>query len=454
MSALLTRTERLDRLPYTRRHNKLLIGSGVGWALDAMDIGLISFIMAALAQEWSLSGGELSLLGSVGFVGMAFGASLGGLLADRIGRRQVFALTLLIYGVATGLSALSTGLVALIAFRFVVGLGLGAELPVASTLVSEFAPRKIRGRVVVALESFWAVGWLAAATIGFFVVPQDNGWRWALALGAIPAAYSLIVRFGLPESVRFLEAKGRHAEAERVVRDFESAAGIASPTHAAAEGPVLPTLTSTRRDLWGDRFRVRTIALWLTWFGINFAYYGAFIWLPTLLFEGGMTLVKSFEFTLYMTLAQLPGYATAAFLIEKWGRRPTLVTFLGGSVVGAVAFGLAPGLAAAVAPGDEGTAFAVTLAAGCVLSFFNLGAWGALYAITPEVYPTAMRATGAGAATAFGRIAAMAAPLVVPWVVAAAGRPVLFGLFGAMFTVAMIAAWFLPEYTDRALDET
>ncbi|WP_353082566.1 MFS transporter [Tessaracoccus lapidicaptus] len=454
MSALLTRTERLDRLPYTRRHNKLLIGSGVGWALDAMDIGLISFIMAALAREWSLSGGELSLLGSVGFVGMAFGASLGGLLADRIGRRQVFALTLLIYGVATGLSALSTGLVALIAFRFVVGLGLGAELPVASTLVSEFAPRKIRGRVVVALESFWAVGWLAAATIGFFVVPQANGWRWALALGAIPAAYSLIVRFGLPESVRFLEAKGRHAEAERVVRDFESAAGIASPTHAAAEGPVLPTLTSTRRDLWGDRFRVRTIALWLTWFGINFAYYGAFIWLPTLLFEGGMTLVKSFEFTLYMTLAQLPGYATAAFLIEKWGRRPTLVTFLGGSVVGAVAFGLAPGLAAAVAPGDEGTAFAVTLAAGCVLSFFNLGAWGALYAITPEVYPTAMRATGAGAATAFGRIAAMAAPLVVPWVVAAAGRPVLFGLFGAMFTVAMIAAWFLPEYTDRALDET
>ncbi|CAL8969502.1 Putative niacin/nicotinamide transporter NaiP [Tessaracoccus sp. O5.2] len=454
MSALLTRTERLDRLPYTRRHNKLLIGSGVGWALDAMDIGLISFIMAALAQEWSLSGGELSLLGSVGFVGMAFGASLGGLLADRIGRRQVFALTLLIYGVATGLSALSTGLVALIAFRFVVGLGLGAELPVASTLVSEFAPRKIRGRVVVALESFWAVGWLAAATIGFFVVPQDNGWRWALALGAIPAAYSLIVRFGLPESVRFLEAKGRHAEAERVVRDFESAAGIASPTHAAAESPVLTTLTSTRRDLWGDRFRVRTIALWLTWFGINFAYYGAFIWLPTLLFEGGMTLVKSFEFTLYMTLAQLPGYATAAFLIEKWGRRPTLVTFLGGSVVGAVAFGLAPGLAAAVAPGDEGTAFTVTLAAGCVLSFFNLGAWGALYAITPEVYPTAMRATGAGAATAFGRIAAMAAPLVVPWVVAAAGRPVLFGLFGAMFTVAMIAAWFLPEYTDRALDET
>lgn len=454
MSAPLTRAQRLDRLPYTRRHHKLLIGSGIGWALDAMDIGLISFIMAALAKEWSLTGGELSALGAVGFVGMAFGASLGGLLADRIGRRQVFALTLLVYGLATGLSALSTGLVALILFRFVVGLGLGAELPVAATLVSEFAPRRIRGRIVVALESFWAVGWLAAAAIGFFVVPGENGWRWALALGAVPAAYSLIVRFGLPESVRFLESKGRQDEAEHVVNDFETAAGMVTPdADKAGDEPPAPTVAVDRRDLWDERFGARTVALWLVWFGINFAYYGAFIWLPTLLYEGGMTLVKSFEFTLYMTLAQLPGYAMAALLIEKLGRRATLVTFLGGSVVGAVSFGLAPGLASAVAPGDDGAAYAITLAAGCVLSFFNLGAWGALYAITPEVYPTAMRATGAGAATAFGRIAAMLAPLAVPLIVAGVGLPVLFGLFGVMFAIAMVAAWFLPEYTDRALEE-
>ena len=454
MSGLLTRTQRLDELPYTRKHNKLLFGSGVGWALDAMDIGLISFIMAALAQEWSLTGGELSLLGSVGFVGMAFGASLGGLLADRIGRRQVFALTLLVYGVATGLSALSGGLAVLIIFRFIVGLGLGAELPVASTLVSEFAPRRIRGRVVVALESFWAVGWLAAATIGFFVVPNENGWRWALAFGAVPAAYSLVIRYGLPESVRFLEGKGRHAEAEAVVADFEREAGVTVPEDAKAPDVTLQAVAVDKSELWGERFKRRTVALWLTWFGINFAYYGAFIWLPTLLYDGGMTLVKSFEFTLYMTLAQLPGYAVAAVLVEVWGRRPTLVTFLGGSVVGALAFGMAPQVAESVAPGSESAAFAITLAAGCLLSFFNLGAWGALYAITPEVYPTAMRASGAGAATAFGRIAAMLAPLLVPWIVAGFGRPALFALFGVMFSMAMVAAWFLPEYTDRALDET
>lgn len=138
----LTRSQRLDRLPFTRKHARLLVGSGLGWALDAMDVGLISFVMAALAGQWKLDSTTLSWIGSIGFVGMAIGASLGGLLADRIGRRQVFALTLLVYGVATGASALVTSVGMLIVLRFIVGIGLGAELPVASTLVSEYAPRR------------------------------------------------------------------------------------------------------------------------------------------------------------------------------------------------------------------------------------------------------------------------------------------------------------------------
>ena len=211
----LSKNERLDRLPVTSKHKKLLVGSGVGWALDAMDVGLISFIMAALAVHWNLESTQTSWIATAGFVGMALGASLGGLLADKYGRRHVFALTLLVYGLATGASALATGLAVLIALRFIVGLGLGAELPVASTLISEFAPRRIRGRMVVLLEAFWAAGWIAAAIIGTFVVgASDSGWRWALAIGMVPAAYALYVRLALPESVRYLEAKNRHQEAE------------------------------------------------------------------------------------------------------------------------------------------------------------------------------------------------------------------------------------------------
>lgn len=430
------RGDRLGRLPFTSEHRRLLLGSGVGWALDAMDIGLVSFIMAALAKEWALDRASLSLLGAVGFVGMAIGASFGGWLADRIGRRTVFALTLVVYGVATGLSALAPGLMLLILLRFVVGLGLGAELPVASTLVSEFAPTRIRGRVVVALESFWAVGWLAAALIGRFIVPGPDGWRWALAIGALPALYALLVRFGLPESVHFLEAKGREAEAEAVVRRFEQAAG------QPAANPPAPTAPAAAPEGWtalfSGAFGLRTAALSAAWFGMNFAYYGAFIWLPTLLSQQGMSLVKSFEFTLWLTLAQLPGYLAAAILIERIGRRATLVSFLAGSAVGAVAFG-------AASP-------EWVLPAGLLMSFFNLGAWGALYVLTPEVFPTALRGSGAGFAAGIGRVAAILAPLSVPALLAIGGTTAVFFVFGAAFLLAALASLALPERTGAALD--
>ncbi|MGL4832361.1 MAG: MFS transporter [Propionibacteriaceae bacterium] len=442
----MTRAQRLDRLPFTRAHRRLLLGAGLGWALDAMDVGLISFVMATLAKQWKLTGTELSWVGSIGFVGMALGASIGGLLADRIGRRQVFALTLLVYGLATGASAFATGLGMLIALRFVVGLGLGAELPVASTLVSEYAPRHIRGRMVVALEAFWAVGWLMAALIGYLFIPTSpRGWRYSLAVGLIPMLYAVIVRFGLPESVRFLESKDRDGEAEKAVRVYESAAGLDAV--ATLESTPAPT---TKESLWARQYRGRTLALWLVWFFVNFSYYGAFIWLPTLLAArfGGLT--KSFEFTLIITIAQLPGYAVAAWLIEKWGRRSTLATFLFGSAVAAALFGFA-------ATGTQ------VVAAGCLLSFFNLGAWGALYAIGPEIYPTHIRATGSGAAAAFGRIASILAPLSVPVFMGwgrhlssdakAGGMIVTFSIFALAFVAAASAALFLPERKDVTLED-
>lgn len=442
-----TRTERLDSLPFTRRHGRLLLGSGVGWALDAMDVGLISFVIAALGVHWGIGPGEKSLIASIGFVGMAVGASLGGLLADRIGRRQVFALTLLVYGLATGASALAWSVGVLMALRFVVGLGLGAELPVASTLVSEFAPARIRGRVVVILEGFWAVGWLAAALIGFFVIHEHvNGWRWAMVIGAVPALYAIVIRRGLPESVRFLESKGRREEAERVVAEFEASPPLRSgaapvptpvPDDVAPQAGAVPT-GSGPAALFSAGLRRRTVAIWTVWFFVNFSYYGAFIWLPSILVGRGFDLVTSFGYTLIITLAQLPGYAVAAVLIEKWGRRPTLATFLIGSAGAAAFLGQADSVA-------------MILVAGSLLSFFNLGAWGALYAVTPEIYPTVLRGTGAGWAAGFGRIASIIAPLAVPPLMAAGGAEVTFIVFAVAFTFAAGAALALPELRGKAL---
>jgi len=469
-----TRTERLDELPFTRRHGRLLVGSGLGWALDALDVGLLSFVIAQLAVVWSSDKGALAFVASAGFAGMAIGAAVGGSLSDRLGRKTVFALTLLVYGLATGVSALSWSVGALLVLRFVVGLGLGAELPVASTLVSEFSPRRIRGRVVVLLEAFWAVGSIAAALVGWLVVPtSDDGWRWALLIGALPALYAVFVRLRMPESVRFLESRGRHDEAERTVRLFEQAAGVPapSPAPAPAAAPAPPaaaaraaaqasTPASDATDapdatrspdaprasvgsLLGGGLRRRTVAIWLVWFATNFSYYGAFVWLPTLLVEAGFPLVKSFEYTVLITLAQLPGYAASAWLVERWGRRGTLATFLLGSAVAATAFGV----------GAVSGSAAQIVVSGMFLSFFNLGAWGALYAVTPELYPTRLRGTGAGWAAGVGRIASIAAPLTVPPLLVLGGTPVLFAVFGGVFVVAAAAALALPELRGTRLAE-
>lgn len=407
-----------------------------------MDVGLVSFIITALIAQWGLTGTEASWIASVGFAGMAIGASVGGLLADRFGRRSVFAITLLVYGAATGASALVGGLALLLVLRFVVGLGLGAELPVASTYVSEFAPARIRGRLIVILEAFWAVGWTAAALIGYFVIPlSDDGWRWAFALGAIPALYAVVVRWGLPESPRWLERRGRLSKARAVLATFDPSS---QQPDAELHATSTPVVAAGGRDrigrLFSAEFRPRTISLWAIWFSVNFAYYGAFIWIPTILFSQGYDLVKSFEFTLIITLAQLPGYALSAWLIEAWGRRPTLCLFLLGSAVSAVLFGMASDTAG-------------ILAFGMALSFFTLGAWGALYAVTPELYPTSLRATGAGWAAGVGRIASIVAPLCVPVLLALGGAPLLFVIFAGFFAIAAAATWGLREARGAALDD-
>lgn len=169
---------------------------------------MISFVVAALAKDWNLGPEQIGILTSINSVGMAVGAAAAGILADRFGRKPVLLWTLLIFSGASGLSAFATGFAILCVLRFIAGFGLGGELPVASTLVSESMPAQERGRAVVLLESFWAVGWIASALIAFFIIP-DYGWRIAFGIGAVPALYALYLRRAIDDSPKFAEIK-RH----------------------------------------------------------------------------------------------------------------------------------------------------------------------------------------------------------------------------------------------------
>ena len=417
--------ERLEALPLGRFHYKLLLVTGLGWLFDSMDTGLIAFILPVLAKEWGLAPGQMGLIGSIGLIGMALGAVVSGTIADRIGRKKVFTITVLLYSIASAFCALSWNYQSLLVFRFLVGFGLGGELPVAATLVSEYAPSRVRGRFIVLLESFWGLGWIAAACIAYFFIPL-YGWRMAFLIGALPALYVCLIRMHMPESVRYLLAHGRIGEARQIVVSLERQLHVPVAPFVSEKETVPVVAKASFRELWKKPFVSRTIMLWLVWFGINFSYYGIFMWLPSLVFQQGFTVVKTFEYVLIMTLAQLPGYYCAAWLVDKIGRKYTLSAFLLFSGVASYFFGHASTVAALMMWGS-------------VMSFFNLGAWGVLYTYTPEQYPTAIRALGSGWAAGFGRFGGMAAPMMVGALLARSfGFASVFYMFALVFAAVAV----------------
>jgi putative MFS transporter len=375
------------------KQRKLLFSAGMSWLFDAMEVGMISFIVAALAKEWSLSPGQVGVLTSINSIGMALGALLAGALADRFGRKAILMWTLLVFTIASGLSALATGFAVLCVLRLIAGIGLGGELPVASTLVSESMPTAERGRAVVLLESFWAGGWIVSALIANFVIPE-YGWRIAFAIGAVPAFYALYLRRAIQDPPRYKN----NTKIKKI------------------------TFREKVATVWSAPHRRTTLMLWILWFTVIFSYYGMFLWLPSVVMAKGFTLVKSFQYMLIMTIAQLPGYFTAAYFIERFGRKFVLVVYLTLTAVSAIAFGLA-------------TTEATILTAGICLSFFNLGAWGGLYAYSPELYPTSVRSTGVGLATSVGRIGGVLAPLMVGMLVQ---REVAISLIFTIFFVTIL----------------
>ncbi|MGI8303084.1 MFS transporter [Bacillus paranthracis] len=385
---------------------KLLGIAGLGWLFDAMDVGMLSFVMVALQKDWGLSTQEMGWIGSINSIGMAVGALVFGILSDKIGRKSVFIITLLLFSIGSGLTALTTTLAMFLVLRFLIGMGLGGELPVASTLVSESVEAHERGKIVVLLESFWAGGWLIAALISYFVIPK-YGWEVAMILSAVPALYALYLRWNLPDSPRFQKVEKR------------------------------PFVIENIKSVWSGEYRKATIMLWILWFSVVFSYYGMFLWLPSVMVLKGFSLIKSFQYVLIMTLAQLPGYFTAAWFIERLGRKFVLVTYLIGTACSAYLFGVAESLT-------------VLIVAGMLLSFFNLGAWGALYAYTPEQYPTVIRGTGAGMAAAFGRIGGILGPLLVGYLVALqASLSLIFTIFCGSILIGVFAVIILGQETKQ-----
>ncbi|MEJ3653619.1 MFS transporter [Actinomycetes bacterium KLBMP 9759] len=433
----MTLMARLDRLPLSRPHYLLLLIGGLGYTFDGMDAAVVAFLLPSAQAEWGLDNAQLGLIGSATPFGFLFGAVAAGLLGDRVGRKKVMMWALAFYAVFSVVAAFSPNYEWFLVSRVLAGAGTGAESAIIAPFLAEFVPAHRRGWFIGALAGFFSFGFVAAALIGRFVVPLGpEGWRVAQLITAVPIVMLLWWRRALPESPRYLLTSGRTEEAEAVVAEIERKVQRATgaplpPVPEAAAVPIARTpavtLPSALRFLWSRAMRRRTAVTWLIWFVITFSYYGFFSWIPTLLVQRGITVTKSFEFSIIIYAAQIPGYYSAAWLSERLDRKNTIALYLAGSAVSA--FWLS----------QTETPVMITVA-GAVLSFFLNGTYAGVYSYTPEVFPTWIRATGTGLSSAFGRVGSILAPTIIGVSAASLGFAGVFGLTTAVLTVGVVCA--------------
>ena len=411
---------------------------GLVWAADAMQVLAVGFTAASIAMTFGLTVPQALQTGTLFFLGMLIGAAVFGRLADKYGRRRVLLITVGCDAVFGLLSAFSPNFAILLSLRFLTGIAVGGTLPVDYAMMAEFLPSKNRGRWLVMLEGFWAVGTviIALAAWAASLAGVADAWRYIFIVTAAPSLIGIWLRFWVPESPMHLLKTGQAKEAKSVMNRVLRKNGKPelSPK-AILEAPLLVK----NEKLLSPNLRQRTLTTLAIWFLVSVSYYGIFTWIPAKLAGDGFGFVRGYGFLVIVALAQLPGYALAAYGVEAWGRRRTLITFLFISAAACALFTVA---------GNSVLIGASIL----IMSFALLGTWGALYAFTPELYPTSLRASGMGAAGAMARLGGLLAPSALALVISQSFNMAV-AMFAGLLALAGIIAFFINvETRDKALN--
>ncbi|MFJ1300026.1 MFS transporter [Pseudomonadota bacterium AL_CKDN230030165-1A_HGKHYDSX7] len=424
-------SERLERLPFSRFHFKLLMIGGLGLAFEALDAGIIAVIIPSLRTQWGLTTGEIGWIASSTYVGFLVGALFAGILGDRYGRKRVMLYALMLFCVATFINAFARNYHEFYILRMIAGIGMGAEGAIIAPYLAEFVGSKYRGRFTGALAGFFSFGFVMSALLGYFIVPMsEDGWRWIMIIASVPVVFLLWWRKSLFESPRWLEHTGQTAEADRICtaieNDVQKHTGRPLPTpvstrkHAVAPQPQQSAMAKLA-TLFSKTYLGTTVLVWVFWITVLFCYYAFLVWIPSLLVERGFTITKSFSYTILIYLAQIPGYFSAAYFNDKVGRKYTILAYMLLSCLAALGLAFAAG---------ETQIILLSM----LLSFGMNGVIAGQYTYTAEIYPTSIRATGMGAASAFARIGSIASPTIV-----GVAYPVLgFGGVFAMMTCILL----------------
>jgi MFS transporter, putative metabolite:H+ symporter len=428
--------EVLRRGGLTRFHRGAVLVTGAAWTFVAMEILLVGFTVPLFTEIWGLSGSYAGWIAASALGGSLLGSVVLGRLADRIGRRRIFQASILWYAAFTALTALAWGPASLSAFRFLAGIGLGGMLVVDPSMLAEYLPPQKRGRYLVLLDLFWPVGLLAATGLSWFFLEQVGGedaWRYLFLAAAFPAFLAFAARLALPESPYWLARRGRTEEAAGVLDRITGRR--VDPEELAAE----PEPRASAVELVSGRLRRTSALIALVWIALNISYYGLFLWLPFVLQAEERFTIDVYLLLALSALSQFPGYVAAIWLVERVGRRPTLVAFLALGGVSAYAFAVS----------DSAPQYVAAL---FFVGFFNLGAWGAVYPYTSELFPTRLRASAFGMVEGVGKGAAIGGPYLFGALIDWSGDTVWSLTFVALVMVAgAVVMLFGPETRGRAL---
>jgi MFS transporter, putative metabolite:H+ symporter len=427
---------RLERLPFSGWHKSFLTVAFFGTLFDAADFALFGAALPVIAKEFGLKPQEAGLLATIGLVGAFVGALFWGTISDYIGRRTAFKWTIGIFAAFTGLIAASWSVASLAVFRFFANFGLGGEVPVASTLSSEFMPGKIRGRATGTMMAAFPAGLVLAAGLALAILP-NYGWRVLFAIGVLPALVLFFVRRNVPESVRYLVSKGRIAEAETTVGEIERRATGGGTGAAPAAAPDADIKSAPQVAHAGSRITVlellsqgrapRTLLLWLVSFCFLWSSNGILFMLPTILTQRGMPLSQAIMLVLVQAIGGVFGYVACAFLIDRYGRRPILFLYF---FVGAgfhLWFAMSTG--------------AWMYAAIAMVGWVNPGVYGPSTVYVAELYPTHLRATAVGWYFGIGRIGSFLAPAIVGLMLVGGLGQYVLHTFALTYLIAAVAIW-------------
>ncbi len=436
---------RLERLPNSRWHITVTVILGVAIFFDSFDSLSIAYVLPAIVPAWHIPPSSIGGLISIANFGQALGALTFGWAAERIGRVTTARIAIALFAVMSFACAFTQNYEQLFVLRFFEGIGLGGEIPVASTYISEILRAERRGGRFLAYQMIFPVGLLASGIAGAFVVPKF-GWQWMFIIGAVPAFIALFLQRYCPESPRWLASRGRLAEADAIMTDIERIVSRngAKPLPPVPDLIIQPLGNQTRwQELFQGRYLSRTFLVWILWAASYIISYGLAGWIPTLYREVyHLPLQQALNYSIAGPAGSLIGSVICAFMIDWTGRRYWFT---------AAFFLTAASLIELWAVGSS-TALGMLLGYG--FSQIWLGSMNmSIFLYTAEIYPTRMRALGVSWASFWLRMAATVGPLIVGFTLPRYGIGGVFLAFSIFAVIGCAAATYMIETRRRVLEE-